>query len=193
MEPSKPPSRADLYFWRPFPIGVNAQKEHTIHFSGLKDGTHAFAFDLQDPFFVATSDEELEGGKVHMEVRLDKHPTTLVVDLHARGAVRLRCDHCNGLMEYPIDGQQQQIFHLNGTDHFEGDEDDEVVGLAPEATEINLSHYFYECVRLALPIRRVHPEGQCDPEVERAMTEQKVVPEPEPDPRWAALNALKKK
>lgn len=172
---------------------MEAQKEHSIVIAGLKDGHHAFVFDLHDAFFMAANDDELEGGGVRMNVDLEKHPTTIVVDMHAKGEVRLHCDHCNGLMSFPVDGRQQQIFHLIGTDHFEGDEDDEVVGLSPEATEINLTHYFYECIRLALPIRRVHPEGGCDPEVEDALKGGSITTEPVPDPRWAALGALKKK
>ena len=60
---------------------------------------------------------------------------------------------------------------------------DELVSLAPDAHAINLTHYIYECIRLHLPIRHVHPEGQCDPEVTRAL-DQVLVPH-EPDPRWA--------
>lgn len=171
---------------------MEAQQEHTIPFTGLKDGAHEFNYVLDDAFFAAASDDELEGGTMHMRVDLVKTPTTLVAHLHADGEVRVHCDRCNGPMACPVIGDQQQIFHLNGHGHFEGDEDDEVVGLDASATEINLTHYFYECVRLALPIRHVHPEGKCDPEVVRAMAGTPE-PDPTPDPRWAALNALKKK
>ncbi|MBL0043566.1 MAG: hypothetical protein IPP33_03835 [Flavobacteriales bacterium] len=44
-----------------------------------------------------------------------------------------------------------------------------------------------------MPIRHVHPEGQCDPEVDQAFQEIKVEHSPDPDPRWDALKALKKK
>ena len=171
---------------------MDAIKEHSIVFSGLKDGPHEFSFELGDGFFTAAHDEELEGGSVRMHVHLDKTPTMLVASMRADGAVRLHCDHCNGPMSFPVKGTEQQLFHLNGRDHFDED-DDEVVALDPDQNEINLTHCFYECVRLALPIRRVHPEGQCDPEVDNALKARSVESEHEPDPRWAALNKLKKK
>lgn len=171
---------------------MDAIKEHSIVFGGLKDGAHEFSYLLEDAFFSAAHDEELEGGTVKMDVHLEKTPTMLVVSMRADGEVRLHCDHCNGPMSFPVKGTEQQIFQLNGRDRFEED-DDEVVGLDPDDNEINLTHYFYECVRLALPIRRVHPEGQCDPEVERALRARSVEHEHGPDPRWEALNHLKKK
>jgi len=171
---------------------MDALKEYTIQFTGLKDGSHEFRYELGDAFFQAASDEEIQGGEVLMTVQLDKSPTMLVAGMHARGAVRVHCDHCNGLMAFPIGGEQRQVFHLNGRTRFEEDADD-VVGLDPDESEVNLTHYFYECIRLSLPIRRVHPEGQCDPDVEQAMRSHEVEHEHAPDPRWAALNALKKK
>jgi uncharacterized metal-binding protein YceD (DUF177 family) len=56
---------------------------------------------------------------------------------------------------------------------------------------VNLTHYIYECLRLALPIRHVHPAGECDPEVVKAYERLRVQYEPTPDPRWGVLDQLK--
>ncbi|MCB9171111.1 MAG: DUF177 domain-containing protein [Flavobacteriales bacterium] len=166
-------------------------KEHTIEFTGLKDGVHAFVFDLDQPFFEAAADEMLEGGRVTADVTLEKGPGMLVANIHCHGAVRTTCDHCNGPMEQPIDGRQRQVFHLNGRQHFDGSED-EVVGLDPNDHAIALTHFLYECVRLAMPTRRLHAPGACDPEVEAALARHLHHDGPEPDdPRWAALRKLK--
>ena len=171
---------------------MDALQEFSIQFTGLKDGPHEFRYELDDAFFTASSDDELEGGHVVMNVHLEKTPTMLVASMRCAGDVRLHCDHCNGLMSFPVKGDQQQIFNLNGRTTVE-EEDDELVGLGPDESEVNLTHYFYECIRLALPIRRVHAEGQCDPEVDQALKIRSVEHEHAPDPRWAALNALKRK
>jgi uncharacterized metal-binding protein YceD (DUF177 family) len=44
---------------------------------------------------------------------------------------------------------------------------------------------------LALPIRHVHPAGECDPEVVKAYERLRVQYEPTPDPRWGVLDQLK--
>ncbi|MBK8341268.1 MAG: DUF177 domain-containing protein [Flavobacteriales bacterium] len=169
---------------------MDALQDHTINFSGLKDGLHAFQFDLDSVFFKAAADEELEGGTARAAVQLDTTPTMLVASIRITGTVDVLCDHCNAPLAYPVDAQLREVFHMNGRQSFDGD--DEVIGLDPDDHAINLSHSFYECIRLALPIRRVHPVGQCDPSVDAALARQHHQDtNTGTDPRWAALNALR--
>ncbi|MBK7102910.1 MAG: DUF177 domain-containing protein [Flavobacteriales bacterium] len=169
---------------------MEAIQDHTIAFTGLKDGEHTFHFVLEQPFFDASGEEEWEGGRVDVEVTLDKSTYLLVCNLHATGPVQLRCDRCNAPLEFPLDGKQRQIFSLTGG---EVSDDDELVTLSDTAHSINLTHYIYECLRLALPIRHVHAPGQCDPEVEKVLERLIVDHEPTPDPRWEVLKELKNK
>lgn len=168
---------------------MDALPEHSIQFSGLKDGAHTFDFVLGDAFFQATGMEEYAGGgAVKATVMLDKSEHLLVTNIHVDGHLNTTCDHCNAPMQQQVKGDQRQIFQLSG----ESDVDDEeLVPLPVDAHEINVSHFLFECITLHLPIRHVHPEGQCDPEVEDALNQVKVEEEPEPDPRWDALKTLK--
>lgn len=170
---------------------MEAMPEHTIQFSGLKDGSHSFDFLLEKAFFLATGMEEYElGGSVKARVDLDKSEHLLVTNIHVDGTVTMTCDHCNAPMDQPVKGAQRQIFQLTGETDIE---DEELVALDIHAHEVNLTHYLFECISLHLPIRHVHPDGQCDPEVVKAFQRIEVDHLPEPDPRWDALKALKDK
>lgn len=169
---------------------MEALVEHTIPFTGLSDGLHEFQFELGKPFFEAAGEEEFEGGHVQVDVTLHKSPTMLVTNIHVEGPVSVRCDRCNAPMEFPLKGEQRQIFQLHGEDQ---EDDDELVTLDNRAHSINLTHYIYECLRLALPARHVHEPGGCDPEVDAALGRLALEHEPVPDPRWEALNQLKNK
>ncbi len=169
---------------------MEAMSEHTIPFSGLKDGAHAFDFLLNDAFFKATGVEEYLGGKVKAHVDMDKSEHLLVTTIHVDGKVAMLCDHCNAPMQQLVKGDQRQIFKL--LDEEDGD-DDELVTIGPRAHEVSLTHYFFECISLHMPIRHVHPKGQCDPEVDGALKKIQLEHEPVPDPRWEALKALKNK
>lgn len=164
--------------------------EHTIAFTGLKDGQHRYAWQLGQAFFDAAHEEEFDGGQVAVTVTLDKAPTLLVANIHVEGSVRTICDHCAQPFDQPVAGHQRQIFQLHGDP---ADDDEELVVLDPRANSISLTHYIYECLRLALPARHVHPEGQCDPEVDALLARHAPAAEPAPDPRWQALNSLKHK
>jgi uncharacterized metal-binding protein YceD (DUF177 family) len=169
---------------------MDALKDHTISFSGLKDGHHHFGLELAQDFFEATGEEEFLGGQVHVDVDLDKSATMLVTHIHTQGTVTVSCDRCNTPMAMAVDGAQRQIFALGGE---EGLDDEELVSLPADAHQVNLTHYIYECLRLAMPLRHVHAEGQCDPDAERALARLATDTEhaPDPDPRWAALQQLK--
>ncbi len=167
---------------------MDALKEHTIAFAGLKDGTHTFQFQLGRPFFDAAGEEEMQGGDVAVEVTMDKNPTLLVVEITAKGTLDLLCDHCNAPLAFAVEGNQTQVFRLTGEEKYD---DGELVSLEAGAHSVNLTHYIYECLRLALPIRHVHPPGECDPEVVKAYERLRVQHEPTPDPRWGVLDQLK--
>ena len=165
-------------------------KDHTIEFTGLKDGQHEFQFVLEQPFFDASGEEEWQGGNVKVDVTLDKSTSLLVAHMEAAGEVKMHCDRCDGPLDFHVEGEQRQIFSLTGG---EDTDDDELVSLDDRAHSINLTHYIYECLRLAIPIRHVHAEGQCDPEVEQVLRKLIVEHEPTPDPRWAVLKDLQNK
>lgn len=167
---------------------MEALAEYTIAFTGLKDGQHQIDWELDQAFFDAAHEEEFQGGSIRVKLTLDKSAVLLVANLHVEGTVSTTCDHCAAPLDLPVEGDQRQIFQLHG----DPDQDDEeLVVLDPKAHSINLTHYIYECLRLALPARHVHAPGQCDPEVEAALGNLRVENEPVPDPRWDALNQLK--
>lgn len=167
---------------------MEALSEHTIAFSGLKDGSHAYDFMLGADFFRASGVEDYLDGKVSVKVTLEKSMYLLVTLIHVDGYIEMLCDHCNAPMHQPVEGDQRQIFKL--TEENETDED-ELVSIDPNAQEINLTHYIFECISLHLPIRHVHLPEDCDPEVADALEIIQV--NHEPDPRWAVLNELKHK
>ena len=169
---------------------MEALPEHTIAFNGLKDGAHAFDLVLGPAFFKATGQEDFMGGQANVHVVLEKNSHLLVTLIHVEGHVDMACDHCNAPMHQAISGDQRQVFKLSAENE---SDDDELVSIDPGAHEINLTHYIYECIILHLPGRHVHPAGQCDADVERALNKVLVHPDPSPDPRWAALDNLKKK
>ncbi|MBK8947517.1 MAG: hypothetical protein IPM68_01240 [Flavobacteriales bacterium] len=89
---------------------VQALKDHSIEFVGLKDGLHDFRFVLDDAFFAAAADEELHGGACTVDVKLDKNPNLLVADPH-------RGHRAHGLrplqrpLDQPVDGKLRQVYH----------------------------------------------------------------------------------
>lgn len=169
---------------------MKTQSEHIIDFAGLKDGQHMWSWEVGDAFFKEQGEQEFEHGKVGVSVTMDKSAHMLVVNIRTVGAVELACDHCNGLLDFPLEGSQRQIFQLNSAEEFD---DEEMTSLDAAVHTIDLGPYIHECINLALPIRRVHTAGECDPEVDSALANYGPGHEEahDPDPRWDALRKLK--
>ena len=73
----------------------------------------------------------------------------------------------------------------------------DVVILPESAFKIDLAQWMYEYVAIAMPIQKVHPEGECDPEMLKYLSDGDAGEEEnttgETDPRWDALKQLMEK
>lgn len=177
---------------------MKALKEYEIPFSGLKDGSHSYTFELTRTFFEAFPYGEIENGKVDAQLELFKRPDMLTLDFTLNGVAELICDRCGELYNQPVKGKRQLVVNLNADSY--NDEDD-LITLPASAHSIDTAHWFYEFVMLLLPARRVHPDNAdgtsgCDPEMlarinELAAPETPDQSDEETDPRWNALKNMK--
>ena len=74
------------------------------------------------------------------------------------------------------------------------EETDDVAVVDPDSHDFDVSTLIYEYIILAIPMHRVHPEGQCNPEVIALLSKEETPDETEEetiDPRWAALKNIK--
>jgi uncharacterized metal-binding protein YceD (DUF177 family) len=107
-----------------------------------------------------------------------------------KGTVRVACDRCGDEFDQPIEDHREFFVKL-GTENAEESDDVEVI--SADQADYNVSSLIYEFIILAIPMHRVHPEGQCNPEVLAMLTMEEPVEETkeEIDPRWAALKNIK--
>ena len=168
---------------------MSRNEDTTVRFSGLKPGCYNYDFDLGKEFFESFENEELCDGKVHVAAVFEKTERVMKFEFELDGEVTTRCDRCLGEMKVPIVGKEMLNVRLSDTEQ----SDDENVAILPEdAFEIDLAQWLYEYVAVRIPMQHVHPEGECDSEVTRFISEEgQGRGADEIDPRWAALKDLK--
>lgn len=175
-----------------FRENVNHTDQYQIAFSGLTSGTHKFDFQIGDSFFEQVHDTEISGGTVRVIVTMAKEERMMDLHLEISGKVRVHCDRCNELTDVEVNGNERLILKL-GDHYFEESEDVQVI---PEtAHQFDLGPFLYEYIHLLLPVRKIHPDDDhgnsgCDPEIIKKLKE--LSESHAPDPRWEALNQLKK-
>ncbi len=166
---------------------MKALKEYLIPYVGLKEGIHDYSFEIEGKFFDSFEYSEIEQGRVDANVSLERKERMLIFTFDLRGFVVVPCDRCAEEMEYPVEGNHRLIVKFG---HEFLEESDEIIVIPDTESHFDLSSFIYEYIMLALPIQRVHPDGEegCNPEVIAKLG--RYAPQQE-DPRWEALKKLK--
>lgn len=178
---------------------MESLSKYKIKFSGLKDGTHNFSFDICDSFFSFFKESEVKSGSASINVEMEKRPTHLILNFEIEGVLSVICDRCLDLYKQEIETEASIVVKFSSVID---DDNDEIIYLSHEAYEIELAQLIYEYMLLAIPFKRVHPDGECNPDMmDRIsgfdvddMSEYEEMEEEEEiiDPRWAKLKSLKK-
>ena len=171
---------------------MEKKNEFLIPVSGLALGSHSYQFEINDGFFAEREYSEIQHGKVAVSLDIDRQETLMVLHFGIEGTVRVACDRCADEFDLPIRDEREFFLKL-GTENAQESDDVEVV--PAEQADYDISSLVYEFIILAVPMHRVHPEGQCNPEVMAMLTAEAPVEETqdenEMDPRWAALKDIK--
>lgn len=172
---------------------MDRRRNYDVGFSGLKNGKHQFQFEIEQSFFTLFEAEpEFSETKVSVEVQLDKHSTFLEVWLHIAGTVVLNCDISGGEFEYPLENEIKVLVKF-GEEY--DDSDIEVVTIPAQDHAFNIAQLAYEAIMLAIPMKKISPDLSEEDRklLERYEPKVNAEAEPEPDPRWEALQKLKNK
>jgi len=188
---------------------VAKKSEYNIGFTGLTDGKHEFTFEIGKTFFEQLEYSEINDAELKVKMVLEKKPTMMLASFDIAGKVKVMCDRCTDDFFIPVKGDAEIIYKF-GTEELD---DENVIVVLPNETEIQVAHPIYEFTCLMLPVRRIHPEGQCNQEMLKSidqylMVEEKSIKKDKPsnekeskvepkneddiDPRWSALKDLKK-
>lgn len=151
-----------------------------------------------------------------VKLDVDHHHDLYDMRFKIDGTVTVQCDRCLDEMPWPIDAVYNITVKIG--DRYCDDSDD-VLEIPASDRYLNVSYMIYDTVSLAIPIKHVHPAGQCnramsallkkhhagtpvDPEAEELINEIDQMEDDATapqggdddcpaDPRWDALKKLK--
>ena len=164
-----------------------------IDLKGLTDETTVLEWDLDNSFFGALDQTEVEGGALHVSLSIRKASGFFEFLFHTVGTVNITCDRCLDLMEQPIETDNRLVVKFGSTDS----EDDDTVIVDENEGTLDTSWLIYEFIALAIPIQHVHAPGKCNPAMTKALEELSADRSGDEessqaiDPRWEKLKDLK--
>ena len=163
-----------------------------IPFVGLKIGLHEFEFDIDKSFFESLPYSLIENGRLIAYLELEKKETMLIANLEIDGFIFTDCDRCSEPLTQEIEGDMT-LYYAFGE---EESEDENLIVIAPESYQIDLTQPLYELISLSLPAKMVHEDGDCNEEMVELINKYQQPSsdsnsdDDDIDPRWSALKNL---
>jgi len=143
-----------------------------IPISGLTQGSTSFEWRADKEFFGRFENSEILDADLDVHAVVRKKGAEISLDCDIRGTVTVLCDRCTEDLQLPV----QTSFDLE----FDSSED-----------VWDISQDVYDFVNIALPMQRVHPEGECNPDTIKYISDESTEPSEGPmDNPFAALKEL---
>lgn len=158
--------------------------EYNIQFAGLKQGSHFYEFSVDRLFFEEFDCFDFDAATFKVELELKKQSTMMIFKFKFLGSITVSCDRCAGEVTIPISGEEDLVVKF-GNEVFE--ETDEILVVPENENEINVAQYIYEFIRVSIPQKKVHKEGNCNQDAINRLNELSNDNENRIDPRWSGL------
>ncbi|MBQ7509854.1 MAG: DUF177 domain-containing protein [Prevotella sp.] len=167
-------------------------EQFDIDLKALTEATTALEWQLDNQFFNALEEAQVQGGSLHVSGSIRKTVGFFELSLHTGGTVRVPCDRCLEMMDQPVEADLHLIVRL-GNEYQEGDD---TVTVSEDEGILHTAWFIYESIALAVPIQHVHQPGDCNDAMMRVLNEHSAARSSdadanETDPRWDALKKLK--
>lgn len=144
-----------------------------IPLNGLASGRTQFCWRALGEFFGSFDNSEILDADVSVDVLVEKSGKYIGVDGVLSGTVTVQCDRCLSDLSLPVDVDFKLSVKF-GEEPLEAlpaeNGEREIVFVPEDDTDLDLSQTIYDYVCLSLPMQRVHPEGECDPETVRFLS-----------------------
>ena len=167
-----------------------------IPLNGLPAGKSDFSWHAGKEFFDDFDNSEILDADLDVCVEVDKSGSYLGADIRVAGTLTVPCDRCLEALEMPVDETVRLSFKFGDepaggqADPAEGER--ETVWLPTDGGDIDLGQIVYDYACLALPMQRVHAEGECNPDAYRWLEKGDAeLPEPADAPADSPFAALK--
>lgn len=141
--------------------------DYLIYFRGLSKGKHDFFWKVGTSFFENDEYDTLQDVDVMVTVEMLKKETSMEFTFSFLGKVFHPCDRCLQPVEIEID--RKELILAKEVDKIEFSNDENLIFYDKNTQFLDFYLFVREIIFLSLPMRIVHPEGQCDPEMEKIL------------------------
>ena len=138
-------------------------KTYVIDLLSLKEGKVAeFDYHIGREFFEEKENSDILGADVDVSLDVEKRHNAYKLEFTMEGMLEVPCDRCLEPVKVPIDATYDLIVR-HGEDF--DDSADDLLVIPENETHLDVSGMIYDTLLLEIPLRCVHAEGECNPEM----------------------------
>ena len=141
---------------------------YIIDLKGIENDSCQYDFLLDDSFFADLEATEVQKGNVKAHLGIKKLASSFELSFTIEGKVVVSCDRCLDDMWQPI-SSTDRLYVKFGPEYL--DEGEDLVVVPEDEGTINVAWFFYEFIVLAIPLRHVHADGECNSEMMQKLNE----------------------
>jgi len=178
---------------------TNQKDNYVLRLSGIDFGNHKYSMICDKAFFELTGLTQIEEGNIIALIEMEKSAKMLSLQFHFKGNITVLCDRCLDFLTLPLDFTDFLVVNLVSHLDESFENDDNIWQLHEKAHELDLTHFLYESIELALPTQLIHPDDEngnptCNPEMLKKLAELSPKTNEQnttkTDPRWDKLKQL---
>ncbi len=118
---------------------------------------------LNDNYFKELDQEEIEGGQIDVKLTVKPAQNDIYnIKVEVEGVAKVLCDRCLEELAIPINTAEIIKVKEGAEEDFDGEELKYTEG---RNSTYDFSWDIYEIVETSLPLQRMHPVGECNPDI----------------------------
>lgn len=164
---------------------------YKVDLKAVATGTLVREWHVGSDFFADVQSVDIQSGALDVRLCARSVGDAVKMQFSIEGEVQVPCDRCLEPMTLPVHVERELTARWGA----EYDDDGETITIPEGTGEVNVAWNVYEFISLEVPMRHVHPDGQCQGEgarlLEQYATEEPGEEQEAPvDERWSELKRI---
>ena len=144
---------------------VETMSKLVIPVKNVVKGSQSFDFKVDKSFIDEFGNDFVLDTDCDVHVDEEKKGSWIEVLCKIKGKVVVECDRCLDPLALDVDQEELLVVRFDSDPETVEEDDDNVLILSEDETELDLGQVVYDYICLSVPIFRVHPDGQCNPDM----------------------------
>lgn len=136
-------------------------KQYIVSLPALGEGRHELEMKADKAFFASRGDTEVTDADVDVYVDIEVRHGVYKIGITCQGWIEIPCDRCLDPMRLDVDEDYDVIVRY-GEDY---DETDDTIIIPETEVKFDLAPLVADTILLSIPLRHIHPEGECNAEM----------------------------